>query len=115
MARYVTIYRWKPGTAHAFAKKWLNFMPGYPGPQKLKDAAAKFKNGTMAFSVANNCVVFIYDLADEDWVEANTCGLHLVDVCTMETFPVLTPEDHSKSFDMFGEMFPKLMEEMTKE
>ena len=115
MTRYITIYRWKTGTAHAFARKWLNFFPGYPGPQKLKDAATKFKIVSSNFSVMNNCIVLVYDLDDADWVAASTCGLHLVDVCTMETFPVLDGDDHMKAFDMFGEMFPDLMAEMTKD
>jgi len=115
MGRYVTIYRWKPATAMAFAKKWFKFVPGIPGPQKLKDAAAKFKQVSLSYSAVNSCIVFTYDLADEDWPEANMCATFLSDVCTMETFPVLSDVDQGKANDLFGDVFPEIMDEWTKE
>lgn len=115
MGHYVTIYRWKPENAMAFAKKYANFVPGYPGPQKLKDAAAKLKNVSFNYSPTNSCIVVTYDCADEDLIEVNACAIHLADVCTIETFPALNADDYAKALDTYADMVPEFMEQMTKE
>ena len=115
MGRYVTIFRWKPDKFWAFAKKWVQFMPGYPGPQKLKDAVAKVKVESLNYALSNNCIVELYSVTDEDLNEANIAITFLADVCKMETFPVLSGDDQLKSNDLFGEVFPEIMDEITKE
>ncbi len=69
----------------------------------------------MNYSLSNSCVFFVYDIADEDMIDMNICALYLMDVCTLETFPVMTPDDHAKSFDIFADTFPDIMAELTKE
>lgn len=105
MPRYLSIYRWKPETAAAFAKKWLEFSTN----KALQAAASKLKEVSLNFSVGNNCAVYIYDVDDADLDALNLCALHLADVCEMETIPLMTPEVHGKSFEEYVKLFPEMM------
>ena len=69
MATYVTIYRVKPEQMKVLSKKWMTLAMG-TGPEKIKAAMTKFKNLQLFYAPTNGCIVGIYELADEDLVEA---------------------------------------------
>jgi len=92
---FVTITRWTPETSRALQERWLTVVNG-TAPKAVLDAFAKVKVITQVTSLVNNCSVMVYELKDKDVVEANNVPHYLGDVCTMETFPVITIEDWVK-------------------
>ena len=89
---FVTITRWTPETSRALQERWLTVVNG-TAPKAVLDAFAKVNVITQVTSLVNNCSVMVYELKDKDVVEANNVPQYLGDVCTMETFPVITIED----------------------
>ena len=95
MGMFVTITRWTPETARAIRERWMTVVNG-KAPKAVLDGFAKVKVITQVTSLVNNCSVMVYELKDKDVVEANNVPQYLGDVCTMETFPVITIEDWLK-------------------
>ena len=92
MVMFVTITRWTPETARALQERYMTVVKG-TAPKAVLDAFAKFKIITEVTSLPSNIAVMVYELADKDFVEANNAAIYLQDVCTQETFPVITIED----------------------
>jgi hypothetical protein len=90
-------------------------MLGFPGPQKLKEIVAKINTVSINYSFINSCIVQTYDLAEGEEINVGMIALYLADVCTLETFPVLGPEDQGKANEVFADIFPEVMDELMKE
>lgn len=95
MGVFVSITRWTPETARALQERWMTVVNG-KAPKAVLDAQAKFKVIAQVVSLTNNCSVMVYEIEDKYRVEANNVASYLQDVCTMETFPVITMEDWLK-------------------
>ena len=95
MGMFVTITRWTPETSRALQERWMTVVNG-TAPKAVLDAFAKVNVITQVVSTVNNCSVMVYEIKDKDMVEANNLSHYLADVCTMETFPVITIEDWLK-------------------
>jgi len=92
---YVSITRWTPQTALALRKRWDTVVKG-TAPKAVLDAFAKFKVITQVMSLVNNLSVMVYEIEEKDSVETNNVAVYLQDVCTMETYPVISFEDWMK-------------------
>jgi len=95
MGMFVTITRWTPQIVRALQQRWMTVING-TAPKAVLDAFAKINVITQVVSTVNNCTVMVYEIKDKDMVEANNVAHYLADVCTMETFPVITMEDWVK-------------------
>jgi len=95
MARYVTIIRWTPQTARAIRKRWDTVVNG-TAPKAVLDAFAKTKVIAQEISLDNNLSVMVYEVEEKDIVEGSVVSLYLQDVCTQETYPVISFEDWMK-------------------
>jgi len=105
MPRFMTIYRWKPENAVAFAKQWL-MLSTHP---ELKKALEKMKQISTNYSAFNNCAVLIYEVKDEDMGVLNMLAIHLSLVCEMETIPLVDADTHTNSFGEYLKLFPKTL------
>ena len=92
---FVTITRWTPQTTRALTERWMTVVNG-TAPKAVLDAFAKIKVITQVTSLVNNLSVMVYEIEEKDIVEANNVAAYLADVCTMETYPVITEEDWLK-------------------
>jgi len=95
MGMFVTITRWTPQIVRALQQRWMTVVNG-TAPKAVLDGFAKVNVITQVVSTVNNCSVMVYEIKDKDMVEANNLSHYLADVCTMETFPVITIEDWVK-------------------
>jgi hypothetical protein len=83
------------------AKKWISCFDG-TAPQIVQDAMQKFKVIDISFATANNFIVGIYEIADEDWPLVNSISLWFADSFTMETYPLVSADDHARIWDQLG-------------
>ena len=92
MARYVSISRWTPQTARALDERWNTVTTG-KAPKVVQDAFAKFKIISFEIASGNDFSVMVFEV---DEASADIVRRYLVDVCTMETYPVTSFEDWMK-------------------
>jgi hypothetical protein len=109
MARFVSIYRYTPEQAEGFAKK-LFALQSKKAPKEILDALDKFKEVSVEYSVMNNVMFYIYEIDDKDLNSLNLAALWFADVCTMETYPVYSAEEHAKAALVFAKIRPDLLE-----
>ena len=93
MVRLVTITRWTPETVRALEERWNTVTTG-KAPKVVLDAFAKFKVITFEMSTANNFAVMVFEV--DDVYNADIISRYLANVCTQETYPVVSFDDYLK-------------------
>jgi len=91
--RVVTITRWTPQTARALRERWDTIIKG-TAPKTVLDAFAKFKIIANEISLANRFSVMVSEIAEKDYVEITPVSLYMQDVCTQESYVVISMEDY---------------------
>lgn len=101
MGKYMTIYRWTPERAKQAAKKLISLMDG-TAPALIPEAMSKIKIIDQSFSVANNFMVVIYEIVDEDYPLAMAVANYLADTFDMETYPLVSGDNHARIWDQLA-------------
>ncbi|HMF30371.1 MAG TPA: hypothetical protein VKK79_03090 [Candidatus Lokiarchaeia archaeon] len=96
--RCVTIYRWNPQTFRACAKRWITLFDG-TAPQAVQDGLTKVKTIALEMSAPSQMIFQIWEVADEDLVDAMPVGIYLQEVFDVETHVVQTTQDWNKAWD----------------
>ncbi|MFX0187193.1 MAG: hypothetical protein ACFE8A_05600 [Candidatus Hodarchaeota archaeon] len=109
MARYVTIFRWKPENARE-AFQITQSLPNRTAPKEILAAAAKIKIISQNFCPYNNLSIVIYEIDEKDFVETSLITMYFQGVFSMETYPVLNEADSTKLNQMFIKAIPGVME-----
>lgn len=100
MGRYVTILRWKSENLRAFAKRFVDFALGV-APKELVDAMKdKGKIITLEYGLGNPFIMEIWEAADEDLPAIHAGLAFFEEVCQVETFPVMSQEEHGKGWEI---------------
>ena len=95
MVMFVGIIRWTPETARALQERWMTVVNG-TAPKPVLDAFAKSKIITQVVSLSNRFAVMVSEIAEKDMVEANIVNSYFQDVCTQESYAVMSMEDWLK-------------------
>ena len=95
MVRFVTITRWTPETARALRERWMTVVNG-TAPKAVLNAFTKYKVIAQEISLANNLAFMLMEVPEKDLVASSIVTAYLQDVCTMESYTVMSFEDYMK-------------------
>jgi hypothetical protein len=109
MARYVSIFRWKPENARAAFQRGQSLTNG-TAPKEIIAAAAKIKIISQNYCPYNNFTLLIYEVEEKDLIEASLVTIYFQNVMSMETYPVLNEADSMKLNKMYIKIIPEVME-----
>ncbi|MFX0103096.1 MAG: hypothetical protein ACFFCS_26250 [Candidatus Hodarchaeota archaeon] len=101
MGRYVTIFRWKPETARAFAKRWIDFSLGIVPKDLSESMKGKWKWFAWECSLGNHFMFIIWEAKDENLPVMHAALMFMEEVCTVKTYPIMNLEEHGKAWDIF--------------
>jgi len=90
---FVTITKWTPQTARALEQRYMTVING-TAPKAVLDAFTKIKIITQVISLPNRFSVMVAEIAEKDYVEIAPLSMYYQDVCTQESYVVMSMEDY---------------------
>jgi hypothetical protein len=100
MGRYMTIFRWKPETVRAFAKRFVDYALGVAPKELVEAAKGKGKLVALEYGLGNHFIVEIWEAKDEELPAIHAVLMFFEEVCKVETFPIMNMEEHGKGWDI---------------